>query len=89
MSFLEPICAAEREVVEIDVLLRALTRLRHWSAAAQARRLHRGDRGERLLASARRLRDEAWSDSLAAAYLLFEIDAIHQAWIDSAGSRHD
>ena len=71
-----------REVVEIDALIRALRHLRHWSASAAARRDYRDDYGARLYATAARLRDEAWADGLLAAHRLFEIDAIHQAWIE-------
>ena len=50
----------------------------------QAIRLAQAHPG-RLFATAGRLREEAWADSLHAAYDLFEIDAIHQAWIEAGG----
>ncbi len=87
MTAFEPIAIACREVVEVDALIRALRKLRHWSASASERRGHRDDLGRRLYASAARLRDEAWADSLEAAYALFEIDAIHEAWLDAEGRR--
>jgi len=74
-----------REVMEIDALVRALGNLRHWSGAAAARSAFTDDQGRRLLATADQLRDEAWIDSLAAAYRLFEIDAIHDSWIAAGG----
>lgn len=88
MTVFQPIGADCRELSEIDALVRALANLRHWSAAAHARQSYADDRGQRLLASARRMRDDAWGDALTAAYRLFEIDAIHQQWIDSGGRRH-
>lgn len=88
MTQFQPIRADDREVAEIDALVRALASLRHWSATTQARRLHGCERGERLFANALQWRDEAWADALAAAYRLFEIDAIHEQWIDCAGARH-
>lgn len=83
MSAFEPI--GDREVLEIDALLRALRGLRHWTATTDARQDHCNDQGARLHAFAARLRDEAWADSLRSAYTLFEIDAIHAAWIDAGG----
>lgn len=85
MSAFGPIGIACREVTEIDALLRALRGLRHWTATAAARHDYLDDQGRRLFTSAARLRDDAWSDSLRAAYALFEIDAIHQAWIETGG----
>ncbi len=82
MTAFEPIAVGCREVVEVDALIRALHNLRHWSATAADRRAYRDDLGRRLFASASRLRDEAWADSLDAAYTLFEIDAIHDAWLE-------
>ena len=87
MTALEPISIGCREVAEVDALMRSLRNLRHWSATAAERRSHRSDRGRRLYASAARLRDEAWADSLEAAYALSEIDAIHAAWRDAGGRR--
>jgi hypothetical protein len=87
MTAFEPISVGCREVVEVDALIRTLGNLRHWSATAAERRHHRDDIGRRLYASAARLRDEAWADSLHAAYVLFEIDAIHQAWLAAEGRR--
>lgn len=87
MTACEPIGASCREVLEIDALMRALRNLRHWSATAAVRRAHRDDLGRRLYAAAARLRDEAWTDSLLAAYALFEIDAIHEAWTAADGHR--
>ncbi|KRB86328.1 hypothetical protein ASE00_06315 [Sphingomonas sp. Root710] len=74
-----------REVVEIDALVRALGNLRHWSGTAASRSSYADDQGRRLFATAGRLREEAWIDSLAAAYRLFEIDAIHDSWIAAGG----
>lgn len=85
MTAFEPIGPACREVMEIDALMRALRSFRHWSATAATRSPGGDDLGRRLFATAARLRDEAWADSLHAAYDLFEIDAIHQAWIDAGG----
>ncbi|ATE65916.1 hypothetical protein [Rhizorhabdus dicambivorans] len=87
MTACQPIGAEDREVAEIDTLQRALRGLRHWAATAQARRHLAGEQGRRLHATALRLHDEAWSDCLAAAYGLFEIDAIHQAWVEAGGGR--
>jgi hypothetical protein len=87
MTAYEPIAAGCREVVEIDALMRALRNLRHWSATAAARRDRRDDMGRRLYAAAAGLRDEARADSLHAAYALFEIDAIHDAWLAADGRR--
>lgn len=81
----QPFGSPCREVSEIDALIRALGNLRHWTGAAAARRAHDGDQGRRLYATAARLREEAWIDSLDAAYQLFEIDAIHHAWTDAGG----
>jgi hypothetical protein len=87
MTAFEPISVGCREVVEADALIRALRNLRHWSATAADRRGHQDDLGRRLYVSAARLRDEAWADSLDAAYALFEIDAIHDAWVAVGGGR--
>ena len=87
MTAFESMDAGRRELVEVDALMRALRALRHWSAAAAARRNLRDDIGRRLYASAADLRDEAWADSLQAAYALFEIDAIHDSWIDAGVRR--
>lgn len=85
MTAIEPIAGGCREIAEVDALMRALGNLRHWSATAAERRGHRDDMGRRLHASAARLRDQAWNDSLHAAYALFEIDAIHDAWLTAEG----
>lgn len=85
MTAYRPLGRPCREIVEIDALMRALGNLRHWSAAAAMRSGYAGDQGRRLFATAGRLREEAWIDSLAAAYRLFEIDAIHDGWIDAGG----
>lgn len=85
MTAYQPIDSAGRECAEIDALVRALTNLRHWSAAADSRRSYVDDQGRRLHASARTLRDAAWANCLAAAYHLFEIDAIHAAWRELDG----
>jgi len=85
MSAYQPIALGQRELVEIDALIRVLTRLRHWSATATARRGHRDDRGRRLYVVAADLRDQAWADSLRAAHNLFEIDALHYAWLVADG----
>jgi len=87
MTAHQPIDAESREVAEIDSLQRALRGLRHWAAAAHARRNHCSEQGRRLHATAVRLHDEAWSDCLAAAYRLFEIDALHSAWVEAGGFR--
>ncbi len=87
MTAHEPIGAACREVSEVDALMRALRNLRHWSATAAARRDHQGDWDKRLYVTAAQLREEARADSLLAAYGLFEIDAIHDAWLCAEGRR--
>ncbi len=92
MTACEPIAAGCREVAEVDALIRALRNLRHWSATAAERRTYsddigRDDIGRRLYASAARLREESWADSLHAAYTLFEIGAIHDAWLTTEGRR--
>ena len=87
MTAYEPTGAGCREVAEVDALMRVLRDLRHWSATAAARRDLRDDMGRRLYASAADLRDHAWANSLHAAYVLFEIDAIHDAWINADGHR--
>jgi len=85
MSCHQPIRADDREVIQIDALQRALRGLRHWAEAMDSRRSNRDEPGRRLYLSAARLHDEAWVDCLAAAYRLFEIEAIHQAWAESGG----
>jgi hypothetical protein len=85
MTAFQPVGLAHREVAEIDALLRALGDLRHWSASAAARKVYRDDQGRRLYATAVHRRDEAWVNSLDAAYRLFEIDAIHDSWVDAGG----
>lgn len=87
MTFHPTIDTGCREVIEIDALQRALRNLRHWSATAAARRCYVDDHDRRLFATAAGLRDAAWADCLHAAYGLFEIDAIHSAWVDAGG--HD
>jgi hypothetical protein len=87
MTTHQPIDGESREVAEIDSLQRALRALRHWAAAAHARRNHDGEQGRRLHVTALRLHDEAWSNCLAAAYRLFEIDALHRAWVEAGGCR--
>jgi hypothetical protein len=85
MTFHQSIDTGCREAAEIDALQRALRNLRHWSATVAARRSYADDRGRRLFATAAGLREAAWLDCLHAAYGLFEIDAIHRAWIDAGG----
>lgn len=85
MTAYQPIGTDGREVAEIDTLQRALRGLRHWALAMDGRRHHEDQQGRRLYATAVRLHDEAWSDCLGAAYRLFEIDAIHQAWLEAGG----
>lgn len=85
MSAYQPIDSNGRECAEIDALQRTLRNLRHWSAAAESRRSYGDDQGLRLYASARAFRETAWADCLAAAYRLFEIDAIHAAWRETDG----
>lgn len=85
MTAYQPIGTNSREVAEIDALQRALRGLRHWAAAMDARKHHHDDQGRRLYATAARLHDEAWADCLGAAYRLFEIDAIHSAWLETGG----
>lgn len=85
MTFHQSIDASCREVAEIDALQRALGNLRHWSATVATRRSYGDDQGRRLFATAASLRDAAWLDCLHAAYGLFEIDVLHQAWIDAGG----
>lgn len=85
MTAYHPFGGTSRELREIDALIRALANLRHWTGAAAARSAPSGDQGRRLYATAARLREEAWVDSLGAAYRLFEIDAIHGAWAEAGG----
>lgn len=85
MTFQQTIETDCREVAEIDALQRALRNLRHWSATTATRRPYADDQGRRLFATAASLRDSAWTDCLDAAYRLFEIDAIHLAWVDAGG----
>lgn len=87
MIAFQPIGAGLREVAEIDALGRALGHLRHWSATAVARRDWENDLGRRLHATAADLREEAWAECLRSAYRLFEIDAIHEAWLATQGRR--
>lgn len=89
MSAFERIDPGCREVIEIDALLRALRGLKHWTATADSRLHYADDQGARLHAMAARLREEAWADSLLSAYRLFEIDAIHDAWVGAGGRQHD
>ncbi len=88
MSLCQPVGGRSRLLGEIDALLRALRNLHHWTAAAEARAGRLDDQGQRLLVTALRLQDEAWADCLRTAYRLFEIDAIHQAWLEAEGPRH-
>jgi len=85
MTAHQPIDAGRRELAEIDALQRSLRNLHHWSATARARRSYSDDGGRRLFAAAASLRDEAWTDCLHAAYRLFEVDALHQAWVEAGG----
>lgn len=85
MTVYQPIATGSREVAEIDALQRALRGLRHWAIAIDARRDPSDERGRRLYATAARLHEESWADCLGAAYRLFEIDAIHQAWREAGG----
>jgi hypothetical protein len=85
MTFPDSIEPDRREAIEIDALQRSLRNLKHWTAASADRRGYADDRGRRLFATATALRDIAWADSLRSAYRLFEIDAIHQAWLDADG----
>lgn len=85
MTAYQPFGRSCREVGEIDALIRALGNLRHWTDAAATRRSNKGDQGRRLYATAAHLREEAWINSLDAAYRLFEIDAIHDAWAEADG----
>ena len=87
MTACESIGSPCRELPEIDALMRSLRALSHWSGTATAREAYRDDRGRRLHATAATLRDEAWADSLHAAYVLFEVDALYTAWIESDGRR--
>lgn len=87
MNLSQSLASSSREVVEIDALVRSLANLRHWSSAAATRSSYADDQGRRLFATAGQLREEAWIDSLAAAYRLFEIDAIHDSWIATGGRR--
>ncbi|MET0376632.1 MAG: hypothetical protein ABW128_20560 [Rhizorhabdus sp.] len=85
MTAYQPFGSDCREVREIDALMRALGNLRHWANAAAARKTYAGDQGRRLYATAARLHEEAWVSSLDAAYRLFEINAIHDVWVDMGG----
>lgn len=83
MTAYHPIQTDHRTLAEIDALQRALRNLHHWTATAHARRGYADDRGRRLFSAASGMRDRAWADSLEAAYALFEIDALHRAWLDT------
>jgi hypothetical protein len=85
MTAPQPIGTGSREVAEIDALTGTLANLRHWSATALARHDWHDDLGRRIYATAAHLRDEAWADCLRTAYALFEIDAIHDAWLAAEG----
>ncbi|KKC27865.1 hypothetical protein [Sphingomonas sp. SRS2] len=85
MTAYQPSVGRCRQVREIDALMRALGNLRHWGDTTATRCAYSGDQGCRLYATAAQLREEAWADSLDAAYRLFEIDAIHHAWIEMNG----
>ncbi|MFZ5707905.1 MAG: hypothetical protein ACOY5R_21820 [Pseudomonadota bacterium] len=73
------------DLVQIDALIHALDNLRHWTSDARDKGRRRDLQGRRLALSAARLRDESWSASLLAAYQLFEVDGLHQAWRDIGG----
>jgi len=76
-------CTAE--IGRIASLIRVLDDLRHWTEAMEKLSAVRDERQPRLVVSAARLRDEAWSRSLLAAHDLFQIDGLHSAWVDMAG----
>jgi hypothetical protein len=73
------------EIGRIVSLIRALDDLRHWTEAMEKHSAAHDERQPRLVVSAARLRDEAWSHSLLAAHDLFQIDGLHSAWVDMAG----
>lgn len=87
MTVYHPIQTDRRTLGEIEGLQRALRNLHHWTATAHARRGFADERGRRLFCAASGLRDQAWADSLEAAYALFEIDALHRAWLDTREAR--
>ncbi len=74
-----------RTLEQIDILVHALGRWRHWSATAFARAAHRGSSSalDRLHAQAVEARDLAQAESLIAAYRLFEVDQLHTAYLDA------
>lgn len=72
---------------QIAALIHALDHLRHWTENAREKTRRRDLQGRRLALSAARLRDEAWSASLLAAYHVFEVDALHETWCDIGGGR--
>jgi len=66
----------QRELGEIDALIRALRNHRHWAAVADVRRGRTDDWGVRLHTTAARLHEQAYAVSLEAACQLFEIDPL-------------
>lgn len=75
----------DRTVAEIDALIRNLQNWRQWAAmkAERAPMMNGTDKQRRLYLTADRISQEARRDTLQAAYQLFEIDALHEAWADA------
>jgi len=73
-----------RTMEQIDALVRALGSWRHWSATAFARAAHIGASSalDRLHAQAAGERDQAQAATLIAAYRLFEVDRLHEHYLD-------
>jgi len=73
-----------RTMEQIDALVRALGGWRHWSATAFARSAHTGKSSalDRLHIQATEARDEAHAATLIAAYRLFEVDRLHDHYLD-------
>ena len=73
-----------RTMEQIDALVRALGSWRHWSATAFARSAHIGKSHalDRLHGQAADERDQAHAATLIAAYRLFEVDRLHEHYLD-------
>lgn len=73
-----------RTMEQIDALVRALGSWRHWSATAFARSAHVGKSNalDRLHVQAAGERDQAHAATLIAAYRLFEVDRLHDHYLE-------
>lgn len=77
--------AQDRTVAEIDALIRNLENWRHWAATKADRAEMRDgtDKQRRLYLTADRISQEARRDTLRVAYTLFQIDGLHEAYLDA------